>query len=148
MELTVNRKIKTGKSTISDFFVNGALECHSLEPTDRGLNSTMNLAQIAAIKVPDHTAVPTGRYQVTKYYSPKHKAIVPCMVGIPGFAYVEIHIGNFSQDTDACLLLGTAIGPDEVLNSKVAIDAFYPKFFAALEACEEVWITYQDEPQQ
>lgn len=144
MELLVNRTTPTQNSTIGSFYVNGAFESFCLEPVERGLTSTMSLEQIATIKVPDQTAVPTGRYQVTKYYSPKHRAIVPCIVGIPGFSYVEIHIGNFPKDTDACLLLGTQIGPDEVLNSAVAIDRFYPKFFAALEAGEEVWITYQN----
>jgi hypothetical protein len=144
MELTVNRTTKTDNSTIGQFLTDGEFECYCLEPTDRGLTADMSLADIAAIKVANQTAVPTGRYQVTKYYSPKHGCLVPCMVGIPGFAYVEIHIGNFPQDTDACLLLGTDTGTDEVLNSRVAIDAFYPKFFAALEVGDECWITYQD----
>jgi len=144
MELTVNRTTKTDNSTIGQFLVDGTFQSFCLEPTDRGLTSDMPLSQIQAIKVADKTCVPTGRYQVTKYFSPKHNALVPCMVGIPGFAYVEIHAGNFPQDTDACLLLGTTTGIDEVLSSQIAIDAFYPKFFAALEAGEEVWITYQN----
>lgn len=144
MELLVDRGNKTQHSTLSHFYVNGVFESYALEPTDRGLTSDMTLAQIVAIKVPDQTAVPTGRYQVIKYFSPKHNAFVPLVLGTPGFSCVEIHVGNFPHDTDACLLLGTETGIDEVLNSQVAIDAFYPKFFAAIDAGEKVWITYQN----
>lgn len=144
MELLVNRTTPTKNSTIGSFYVNGVFESFCLEPVERGLISTMSLEQIAAIKVPDKTAVPTGRYRIIKYFSPRHQMIVPCVIGIPGFSDDEIHIGNFPKDTDACLLLGTQIRTDDVLNSGVAIDRFYPKFFAALETGEEVWITYQN----
>ena len=143
MELTVDRITKTDQSTTGNFSINGVFECYCLEPTDRGLTSDMSLADIQAIKIQDKTAVPIGRYSVTKYFSPKNNATVPLLQDVPDYGYVEIHVGNFPKDTDGCLLLGTDIGPDEVLNSKVAVAAFYPKFFAALDAGEDVFITYQ-----
>jgi hypothetical protein len=143
MELLVNRETKTELSTVGSFFVDGNFESYCLEPVDRVLTSDMTPEQIAAIKMPDKTAVPTGRYQVTSYFSPKQGCNVPCMQNIPGFEFVEIHVGNFPKDTDACLLLGTATGPDERLNSRVAVAAFYPKFFDAVDGGEEVWVTYR-----
>jgi len=142
MELKVQRLIKSPLSTIGKFYINDMPSFDCLEPTDRGLTSQMTLAQIKAIKIPDKTAIPTGRYQVTKYFSPKHHMDVPLVNNVPGYAGVEIHVGNFPQDTDGCLLLGTSTGADEVLNSKAAIDVFYPQFFAAVAANETVWITY------
>lgn len=144
MELTVDRLVKTDISTIGNFSVNGTFECYCLEPVDRGLTSEMTLAQIWAIKIPDKTAIPLGTYGVTKYFSIKNNRTVPLLVNVKGFSYVEIHVGNFPKDTDGCLLLGTEKGTDEVLNSKAAVSAFYTKFFAALKAGEEVYITYRD----
>lgn len=144
MELTQIRKTKTDTTTIGDFEIDGTFFSHGLEPKDRGLTSDMSLEDIAAIKVPDKTAVPIGRYQVVSYDSPKWGMKVPCLIDIPGFDKVEIHVGNFAKDTDACLLLGYGIGPDQVLQSRDAIKQFYQQFFAALDNGEEVWITYQD----
>jgi len=144
MELTVNRTDRTASSTIGNFLIDGVFECFSLEPTDRGLTSDMTLSQIRAIKIQNKTAIPTGRYQVIKFNSPKHNnQAVPLLENVTGFAFIEIHVGNFPKDTDGCLLLGTEKDVDKVLNSKVAINAFYPKFFAALDAGEDVFITYQ-----
>ena len=145
MEITVDRQkgVKTDQATTSHVYIDGQFQCYGLEPVDRGLTNDMPLNMIAAIKVPYKTAVPTGRYQLTKYFSPKHNANVPLLLNVPGFDFVEIHTGNFPQDTDACLLLGTQIGINQVLNSRVAIGAFYPKFFAALDRGEKVFITYK-----
>lgn len=144
MELLVSRKIKTANSTIGDFIVNGTFFSFCLEPTDRGLTSDMSLDQIKAIKVQDKTCIPTGRYQVTKYFSPKHNAFVSLLLHVPGFDFVEIHAGNYPKDTDGCTLLGYQMFADFVGNSDTAITHFYAKFFDALNKDEQVWITYQD----
>ena len=57
---------------------------------------------------------------------------------------MEIHVGNFPKDTEGCLLLGTDRGPDEVLNSKAAVEAFYQKFFSTVDNDEMVFITYEN----
>ena len=144
MELTVDRITKTDQSTIGNFLVDGVFEAYCLEPTDRGLTSDMSLEEVQGIKVAAQTAIPTGRYQVIKYFSPDHNEDVPCLVGVTDFECVEIHVGNFPRDTKACILLGTDKGPDEVLNSRAAVNVFYPKFFAAVAAGDEVWITVED----
>lgn len=104
----------------------------------------MTLDQIKAIKVQNKTAIPTGRYRVTRQYSLKHRRDVPLINDVKGFGGVEIHIGNYPKDTEGCLLLGTDRGPDEVLNSKAAIDAFYRKFFDTVDGDEMVFITFED----
>jgi hypothetical protein len=144
MELTQTRKIKTGTTTVGDFGIDGSFFSYGLEPTDRGLTDTMTVADILAKKIDGATAVPTGRYRVVKFLSPDHGIWLPRVIGIPGFGYIEIHVGNFAKDTKGCLLLGSEIGPDEVLHSGDIIKEFYEKFFAAIDNHEEVWITYQD----
>lgn len=143
MELLVKRKIFTSHSTVGDFFVNGEFFSNTLEDIDRKLTSDTPLFQIQSIKVHGQTAIPTGRYRVVKYFSPKHNNFVPLLVNVPGFEFVEIHSGNKPEDTDGCLLLGTESGTDFVGGSKEAIGKFYSLFFAALDKGEEVWITYE-----
>lgn len=143
MELLVHRKTRTETSTIGDFSINGKFFSYCLEDKDRGLHSDMTLAEIAKIKVHGQTAIPTGRYQVTKYFSPKHNAFVPLLLHVPGFDMVEIHSGNESDQTDGCLLLGSTIDANFVGNSRVTIARFYVIFFEALNKDEQVFITYQ-----
>ena len=143
MNLFVNRTTRTANSTIGQFSVNGEFFSYCLEPTDRGLTSDMTPDQIAAIKIQNQTCIPTGTYSVTKYFSPKHNAEVPLLQDVPGFAFVEIHAGNYPRDTDACLLLGSTEDADFVGNSVATIAEFYPQFFAALANEEPITITYQ-----
>lgn len=142
MELIQQRTDRTGSSTIGDFSVDGVWFAFGLEPVDRGLTSAMDLATIASIKIQDKTAIPTGRYQITKYFSPRHQFDVPLVNNVPGFEGVEIHVGNYPKDTDGCLLLGSEKTTDMVENSTITIAHFYQQFFAAINNGEEVWITY------
>lgn len=142
MELQVTRKIKTDESTIGYFTVNGEFFSYSLEPINRGLNSNMELHEIHKIKIPHKTAIPTGRYQLAKYFSPKHNAFVPLLLHVPGFDFVEIHVGNYAKDTDGCTLLGNQKDDNFIGDSKTAVNKFYGLFFAALKRGEQVWITY------
>lgn len=143
MELLVKRATRTYISTTGDFMINGEYFCHTLEDVDRGITSDMPLAEIEKIKVHGQTAIPTGRYKVTKYFSPKHQMEMPLVNDVPGFEGVEIHVGNNPSDTDGCLLLGNTIAPNFVGDSKIAVADFYKLFFQAINNNEEVWITYQ-----
>jgi hypothetical protein len=143
MDLLVNRTTRTDNSTIGDFSVNGNFFSHCLEPTDRGLTQDMTLDQIAAIKVPDHTCIPPGVYNVTVNNFSKFGTGVPLLENVPGFASVEIHHGNFPRDTDACLLLGVNQDVDFVGPSDGIVTQFYALFKAALDNGETVTITYQ-----
>lgn len=143
MELLVDREngTKTEHSTISKFYIDGKNYFVCLEPTDRGLTSDMPLAEIKAKKIAGKTAIPTGRYEMDWYYSPKHKMFVPRILGVPDFDDAELHAGNFPKDTLGCILLGMSVaGPDDIAASKVACAAFYLKFRQAIRN-EKVFIT-------
>ncbi len=105
----------------------------------------MWLDEIKAKKVYGNTAIPTGRYRVVKYFSPKHQSNVPLLVDVPGYEGVEIHSGNSAKDVLGCTLLGdySPSTPDWVSNSRNTIDKFYKLFFAAIDNGEGVWITYK-----
>lgn len=134
LSLKLERKIKTKQSTIGELSINGAFECFILEDVDRGLNSGMSLAQIASIKIKTQTAIPTGTYNVVKFFSPKHNENLPLLENVPGFAGIEIHVGNFAKDTDGCLLPGEDKGVDAVLHSTMATAKLNTKIFEALKA--------------
>lgn len=143
MELLVVRRKKTELTTIGDIYVNGVKKWVSLEDKDRGLTNKMTLAEIAAIKVKGQTAIPTGRYLLKKYNSPKRGW---CLLvnGVPGFSMIEIHVGNYPQDTDGCTLVGLSVSsqPDAINSSRDAIKQLYDLTFPILDHGDEVWATY------
>lgn len=143
MELLVERTTKTANSTIGEFSIDGNFFSYCLEPFDHGLTSDMTLDQIKAIKVQNKTAIPLGRYEVTKYFSPKRNKDVPLLNEVPGFGFIEIHVGNSAADTDGCLLLGSIKSNDFIGNSTDTIQKFYDLFFDTLLK-EKVYITYKD----
>ena len=69
----------------------------TLEPAYRGTSQ----------KIKGKTAIPLGIYDMTRYPSPRNRRIVPLLQNVPGFEYVEIHVGNFVHDTAGCILIGT-----------------------------------------
>jgi Family of unknown function (DUF5675) len=114
------RSMRTNKTTIGDFWIDGVSQCYMLEDVDRGLHSSMPLEQLLSMKVKTKTAVTTGRYQIVLYYSPKLKMYVPLLMHVPAFSFVEIHPGNNAENTDACLLPGLTKDKDWVGSSRPA----------------------------
>ncbi len=67
------------------------------------------------------------------------------LIDVPGFTGIRIHIGNFPKDTEGCILVGTKLGIDKVVNSKIAFDGLMQHFDAAREDNEGVQITVMDD---
>lgn len=57
-------------------------------------------------KIKGQTAIPTGTYGVRLYDSPRHGPDTPELIGVPGFAHVQVHPGNTADHTEGCLLFG------------------------------------------
>jgi hypothetical protein len=132
MQLRVSRITFTAKSTIGILSADGAAWCSTLElPVKDGLPGS---------------AIPEGTYPVSVYPSPKFGRLMPLILGIPGRSNIEIHWGNFPEETDGCILLGEpAIQPDVILNSRAAFDTFWTAVQGPLER-GEVTITINGEP--
>jgi hypothetical protein len=129
MELTLRR-------THNLVYTPGILEldgrevCQTLEDQER------------AIKVKGKTAIPTGRYQIKITMSPRFKARMPLLIGVPNFSGVRIHPGNTTEHTDGCILVGRDTNSKDAWlgNSR----ATYNKLFVMLDEAlkkEQVWIT-------
>ena len=126
--------------------------CDTLEPTWRNLlgitlkpeEESARFSRISgekARKVPGHTAIPEGTYPVVISWSPKFKKWLPLVQGVPGFAGIRIHSGNYPDDTQGCLLVGENKAKGMVLNSRAWLRRIINAITAAREREESVWIT-------
>ena len=116
MELKVKRVAKKNEYTIGRLYIDGNLFSDVLEDCDRGLTQDMPLEEIKAKKVYGKTAIPTGTYEIDmNTVSPKFEkrswakpfgGKIPRLVNVPGYEGVLIHVGNTSESTSGCLLVG------------------------------------------
>ena len=143
MKLELIRRYSGNGYTIGSLLVDGVKFCDTLEPTDRGLMSSMTIDEIKSKKVKGKTAIPTGIYHVDlDSVSPHFKdrswakcygGRVPRLQGVKGYDGVLIHPGNTAADTDGCILVGRNTEVGKLTNSK----ATYIKLFEMMDAANE-----------
>lgn len=143
MKVTNKRRYTAKDYTIGTLSIDGVPFCDTLEPTDRGLKSSMTLQEIKAKKVKGKTAIPTGIYHVdmntvsprlkNKSYAKPYGGRVPRLQGVKGFDGVLIHPGNTADDTEGCILVGRNTEVGKLTDSK----ATYCKLFEMMDAVNE-----------
>lgn len=143
MKLELIRRYRKSGYTIGSLLVDGVKFCDTLEPTDRGLTSSMTLQEIKAKKVKGKTAIPTGVYHIdmdtvstrfkTKAWARANNGIVPRLQGVKGFVGVLIHVGNSVADTEGCILVGRNTEVGKVTQSVKA----YMELFNILDNANE-----------
>ncbi|CAN7179267.1 DUF5675 family protein [Caballeronia sp. LjRoot31] len=117
MQMLLQRTTQTPQSVEGTLLVDSQFECFTLEPVVREM-----LGQpVGYWKVPGKTAIPVGTYAVEVSYFSRDGYNSPILDNVPGFLGIRIHIGNFPRDTEGCMLVGTEMGNDQVLNSKVCV---------------------------
>jgi hypothetical protein len=136
MELKVVRNIFTPNSTIGKLYINNEFECYTLEDCQREV-ANVPVRQWKKFGV---TAIPKGTYDVIIDFSDHFQKELPHIVAVPEFLGVRIHSGNFSTDTEGCILVGTEYTTNEVLNSHIAFDHLFPQIKAAIDRKEKVTI--------
>ena len=114
MELLLERTEKTKTYTAGRlYFVNElgkAYFCDTLEPS---LHPTNHLRP---------KAIPAGRYDVAVTWSPKFKRWLPLLLKVPNRSGIRIHAGNNPEDSSGCILLGRALLPGHVYNSRSTLE--------------------------
>lgn len=126
--------------------------CDTLEPTWRNLlGITLKPEEVdarysrqsgkIARKVPGHTAIPEGSYPVAITKSPRFKAWLPLLIGVPNFEGIRIHAGNYPDDTKGCILVGENKLVGMVVNSRIWLKRIVNRITEARERDETVWIT-------
>lgn len=158
MELKLVRTAKKPKYTIGHLYrkdkQNGQwiFVCDTIEDKDRGLDQSMTLANIAAIKVKHQTAIPTGRYEIIKNVvsatfvkKPKYKALnggrLPRFKYVKGFDGILMHAGIDQDSSSGCVVVGENKVVGKVINSwetYVKVDNMIEK---AINRGERVFIT-------
>ena len=108
--------------------------CDTLEPTWRDYEH-------GAYKVKGRSAIPEGRYAVVISWSPKFKAWLPILLGVPKFEGIRIHVGNTAKDTQGCILVGKNREVGKVLDSCIWVHRLKQKIVEAKAQGEAVWIT-------
>lgn len=130
MELKLIRKTFTEQSTIGELFINDTFHAFVLED------------KVREQKIKSVTAIPKGRYEIAITYSNRFKQLMPLLLNVPNFEGVRIHWGNYSTDSDGCILVGTTKGVDMIGNSRLA----YSKLLKLLQDAikkEKIFITIQ-----
>lgn len=153
VELYLDRKWKKSLYTIGRLFINGEFFCSTLEDTDRGLSDKMTAAEIRKIKIAGKTAIPAGRYKITlsvqspRFSKKKQYAFcngyLPRLQAVKGYSGVLIHIGNFPEDTEGCILVGENKVKGGVCNSTVWFKKLYEILKKADDEGKEIWITIE-----
>lgn len=141
MDLYLKRIARRENYTIGRLYIDGEYFCDTLEDKDRGLSQNAPYAANKRRKVAGKTAIPTGRYQVTlnvrstKYKSRKQyqfcKGFVPRLLDVPCFEGILIHIGNYPEDTEGCILVGRNKQVGAVLESADTFHRLYRKLQTA-----------------
>lgn len=100
--------------------------------------------EVRGTKIYGETAIPAGTYELklrnaggkTLRYERKfpdmHKGMI-WLQDVPGFTWVYIHIGNFPEDTEGCILVGTKAATNHIESSTAAYKKVYPKIVDMIE---------------
>lgn len=136
VRLKLERTWCGSKCTIGTLYVDGKAECFTLEDQRREVKGK----PVSEWKVPAQTAIPAGVYNIVVTPSNRFKRELPLLENVPGFVGVRIHPGNTAEDTEGCILVGQAKGPDSVTESRRAFDKLFTKIRESLGCGEKVTI--------
>lgn len=130
MKLLLVRGKAVGNATPGMLYLDGKLECNTLEDLER------------VTKIYGKTAIPKGTYNVTINMSNRFKKLMPLLAKVPGFEGVRIHSGNTSEHTEGCILVGTTssvVGGNATIGgSREAFDRLMKKLTAATNITLEI----------
>lgn len=121
MILKLVREAYTKDSTIGKLYVDGVFTCYTLEDAVRDK------------KIKNVTAIPAGKYKVIIDFSNRFKQLMPLLLNVPNYQGVRIHPGNYSKDTEGCILVGSTKGINFIGNSRTAYTSLLVRMKKAIE---------------
>lgn len=147
MEILLERIAKKKGYTIGRLYINNVYVCDTLED------------EVRSVKIKHHTAIPSGRYAVTlavkspKYSQAKYKwakpydARLPRLLDVPNYEGVLIHVGNSSEDTSGCILVGKNKVVGKLVESTKTFKNLMDKYLVpAHKRQESIWIEIKEKP--
>ena len=138
MKLSLLRKPSFAGATIGTLYIDGVFACHSLEDEIREVAGQ----DVIHWKVRGKTAIPSGSYRVTLDYSPRFGTDTPTINSVPGFTSIRMHAGNYSEDTEGCILLGMQATDVSLIGgtSRPAVNLVKQELLQALERGQGITI--------
>lgn len=94
--------------TLGVLLVNEVFTCLTLEPPWR--HNKHNASCILK-----------GKYNFEVYESSKFKTPCLSLFNVPGREFISIHYGNWPIETNGCILVGSEISKNSILNSKTSL---------------------------
>ena len=106
MIVTLRRDVLTSDYTLGQVSIDGVFFCYSLEDPVREEIGPDGYFWLPRMKVKGKTAIPSGRYPVVAWNSPRFGRLLPLIQNVPDFSGILMHAGNDTDDTEGCPLLG------------------------------------------
>ena len=152
MEILLNRRYKKENYTIGLLSIDGEWICNTLEDADRGLEDEMELWMIKNKKIPNRTAIPTGRYEIDMstvsprfsqkaFYMQVCQGKVPRILNVKGYDGVLIHCGNEHTHTSGCIIVGKNTQVGKVTESQETFKKIYDLMKKAHDKGEKIYLT-------
>jgi hypothetical protein len=154
MEVLVYRKYKKPDYTVGRMSIDGTFICNTMEDVDRGLDDGMQDWMIKNKKIPNVTAIPTGRYKIdmdtvspkfSKYpfYMEVCQGKLPRIKNVRGFDGILIHCGVDHSNSSGCILVGMNTIKGKLTNSKETFKKIYALMKEAHDNGETIYITIE-----
>lgn len=154
MEIIVYRKYKKPDYTLGIMSIDGVFICNTMEDVDRGLDDGMPDWMIKNKKIPNVTAIPTGRYIVdmdtvstrfSKYsfYMVVCQGKLPRIKNVKGFTGILLHCGADHSHSSGCILLGLNKVRGKLTDTKETFKKVYALMKEAYDRGETIYITVE-----
>lgn len=154
MEVLVYRKYKKPDYCVGRLSIDGTFICNTMEDVDRGLDDGMQDWMIKNKKIPNVTAIPTGRYKIdmdtvsskfSKYpfYMEVCQGKLPRLKNVRGFDGILIHCGVDHSNSSGCILVGMNTKVGKLTDSKETFKKIYALMKEAHNKGEMIYITIE-----
>lgn len=139
MKILLKRTNLDKNYTAGELYIDNVYFCKTLEDPNRDTNKNGTFDNGEA-KVYGNTCIPYGTYEVTISHSPKFKRELPEILNVPSFTGIRIHRGNYTKDTEGCILVGEKVVNGVLQNSTPYEVSIVSKIKSALNKKENVII--------
>lgn len=154
MEVLVYRKYKKPDYCVGRLSIDGTFICNTMEDVDRGLDDGMQDWMIKNKKIPNVTAIPTGRYKIDMdtvsskfsrypFYMEVCQGKLPRLKNVRGFDGILIHCGVDHSNSSGCILVGMNTKVGKLTDSKETFKKIYALMKEAHNKGEMIYITIE-----
>lgn len=134
MKIEVIRTCFNPLYTKGIMFVDNIFFGYTLEPQRKRVDETSHI----------NRCINTGEYLAKYEYSPKFRQHLIELKNVPNRSEIKIHAGNFSKDTQGCILVGGRSDVGCVLDSKIAIELLNTEAYNAVNRRKNIFVEVKE----